>query len=124
MNAQIFLFLQGDIINGMTKPDMVLIGTRSEDAGNKIAEMHLRVAQNKPHVAVMTPSSAEICKLSVNCFVTTKISFANMIGDIADRTPGADKYEILRAVGSDSRIGGNYLMPGYGYGGPCFPRSV
>ena len=62
-------------------------------------------------------------KLSVNCFVTTKISFANMIGDIADATPGADKFDILAAVGGDSRVGGKCILPGYGFGGPCFPRD-
>ena len=52
-----------------------------------------------------------------------KISYSNMIGDIADRTKGADKFDILKAVGQDSRIGDKCLMPGYGYGGPCFPRD-
>lgn len=70
----------------------------------------------------MSPASAEICKLAVNCFITTKISFANMIGDIADATHGANKLDILRAVGADSRIGSKCLKPGYGFGGPCFPR--
>jgi UDP-glucose 6-dehydrogenase len=70
----------------------------------------------------MSAESAEICKLAVNCFVTTKISFANMIGDIADSTAGADKYDILGAVGADSRVGGKCLKPGFGFGGPCFPR--
>ena len=71
----------------------------------------------------MSPDSAEITKLAINCFITTKIAYANMIGDIADQTPGADKFEILKAVGGDKRIGGLYLKPGYGFGGPCFPRD-
>jgi UDP-glucose 6-dehydrogenase len=84
--------------------------------------MYKNVCQNAPFVARMSPSSAEICKLAVNCFVTTKISFANMVGDIADATPGANKNDILAAVGSDSRVGLKCLRPGYGFGGPCFPR--
>jgi UDP-glucose 6-dehydrogenase len=71
----------------------------------------------------MSPESAEICKLSINCFITMKISYANQIGDIADRTPGADKFHILRAVGADSRVGQKCILPGYGFGGPCFPRD-
>jgi UDP-glucose 6-dehydrogenase len=71
----------------------------------------------------MDPSSAEITKLAINCFITTKIAYSNMIGDIADRTPGADKFAILQAVGGDKRIGSLYLKPGYGFGGPCFPRD-
>ena len=61
--------------------------------------------------------------MAVNCFITAKIAFANLVGDIADETPGADKYEILQAVGKDQRIGVKYLSPGYGFGGPCFPRD-
>lgn len=52
-----------------------------------------------------------------------KISYGNMIGDIADRTAGAEKNEILAAVGLDSRIGSKCLQWGYGFGGPCFPRD-
>ena len=71
----------------------------------------------------MSPESAEICKLASNCFRTTKISFANMIGDLADRTPGADKHEICDALKKDRSIGAICMTPGYGYGGPCYPRD-
>ena len=54
---------------------------------------------------------------------STKISFANMIGDIADRTPGADKFDICNALGMDASIGPKCIRPGYGYGGPCYPRD-
>ena len=70
----------------------------------------------------MSLIEAEITKLSVNCFLTTKISYANMIGDIAIRYK-ANPDIILNAVGTDSRIGGKYLKPGFGFGGPCFPRD-
>jgi UDP-glucose 6-dehydrogenase len=67
--------------------------------------------------------SAEITKLAVNCFITMKISFSNMIGDMADRTLGARKEDILSAVGQDSRVGPKCMQWGYGFGGPCFPRD-
>eukprot|EP00121_Abeoforma_whisleri_P013413 Awhi_evm1s12373 len=114
---------QGDIINGMLNPDMVLIGEYDTRVGDKLEEVYLNVCDNKPVISRMSTSSAEICKLGVNCFVTTKISYANMIGDIADRTVGACKKDILAAVGADSRVGTKYLKPGYSYGGPCFPRD-
>lgn len=114
---------QGDIIRGFLNPDMVLIGEGSKEAGDFLEQVYARTCESKPTVSRMSPSSAEITKISVNCFITTKISYANMVGDIADATPGADKYEILRAVGADSRVGGKCLMPGYGFGGPCFPRD-
>mmetsp|Transcript_45033 Transcript_45033/g.105656 ORF Transcript_45033/g.105656 Transcript_45033/m.105656 type:complete len:408 (-) Transcript_45033:149-1372(-) len=114
---------QGDVINGLLKPDMVLIGEGSKEAGDVIEAMYRNMVQNSPDVRRMTVESAEICKLAVNCFITTKIAFANMIGDTAERTPGANAHDILQAIGADSRIGSKCLKPGFGFGGPCFPRD-
>jgi len=120
---------QGDIINGVFFPDFVLIGEGSKESGNILEEMYMTIfnytprTNTFPKICRMSPSSAEITKLSVNCFITTKIAFANMIGDLADKTPLANKFDILKAVGSDSRIGSKYIMPGDSYGGPCFPRD-
>jgi len=114
---------QGDIINGQLKPDMVLIGEGNQAAGDAIQAIYEQMVEAPTKFARMSPESSEICKLGVNCFVTMKVTFANLIGDIADRTPGADKLAICRAIGQDSRVGGKYLTPGYGFGGPCFPRD-
>jgi len=75
------------------------------------------------NVARISPASAEITKLGVNCFVTTKIAYANWIGSVADKTPGANKFDICSAMGNVSYIGKKRLMPGYGFGGPCYPRD-
>lgn len=114
---------QGNIIYGFQHPDMVLIGEGSSEAGDRLEAMYHRCCKNTPAICRMSPESAEITKLAVNCFITTKIAYANMIGDIADRTPSADKFTILKAVGKDLRIGSKCLIPGYGFGGPCFPRD-
>lgn len=114
---------QGNIIAGFLNPDIVLIGEGSTDAGDILEELYRTVCHNNPKICRMSPDSAEIAKIAINCFITTKIAYANMIGDIADKTPGANKFEILQAVGGDSRIGSLYLKPGYGFGGPCFPRD-
>ena len=114
---------QGEIMKGLSEPDVVLIGEGNKDAGDILQALYEAATVNSPRICRMSPQSAEIMKLSVNCFVTTKISFANMIGDIADATPGADKMDILTAVGGDSRIGTRCILPGYGFGGPCFPRD-
>jgi len=114
---------QGDIINGQLKPDMVLIGEGSKAAGDRLQGFYETMCDNKPKICRMSAESAEICKLGVNCFVTMKVTFSNLIGDIADHTPGANKYEICQAIGQDSRVGTKYLRPGYGFGGPCFPRD-
>jgi len=113
---------QGDIINGLLKPDFILIGEGSKEAGDELEKIY-KTLNGDINIQRMSPISAEITKLSVNCFITTKIAFANMIGDVADNSPGANKFDILKAVGTDTRIGSKYLKPGYGFGGPCFPRD-
>lgn len=113
---------QGNIIKDQQYPDQVLIGEANEAAGDMIQKIYEQICENKPVFCRMDRTSAEICKIATNCFLTTKISFANSIGDLAIIT-GADKDKILAAIGSDSRIGGKYLNYGFGFGGPCFPRD-
>ena len=114
---------QGAIVHGFENPDMVLIGEESKEAGDRIEAIYHKVTKTKPVIARMSAESAEITKLSLNCFITTKIAFANTIADIAAKTPNADAVSILRAVGADSRVGQKCILPGYGFGGPCFPRD-
>ena len=80
-------------------------------------------AENTPTIHRMDALSAELTKVALNCFLTCKISYANMIGDIANRV-GADHEKILKAVGGDSRIGNKFFSYGHGYGGPCFPSDT
>jgi nucleotide sugar dehydrogenase len=114
---------QGAIIWGFLNPDVVLIGAETEESGGVIRSIYEHSVENKPYFAVMSPESAEVMKISLNCFITTKIAYANMIGDIADLTPGANKESILDAIGHDSRVGGKCLKAGWSFGGPCFPRD-
>jgi UDPglucose 6-dehydrogenase len=67
--------------------------------------------------------NAELAKISVNTFVTTKIAFANMLARVCERLPGADVDAVTSALGMDSRIGSKYLRGSISYGGPCFPRD-
>jgi UDPglucose 6-dehydrogenase len=113
---------QGNIIKDQQYPDQVLIGEANEEAGDKIQTLYTALCENSPTFCRMDRTSAEICKIATNCFLTTKISFANSIGDLAIQT-GADKDKILAAIGADSRIGSKYLKYGFGFGGPCFPRD-
>ena len=114
---------QGAIMWGFLHPDVVLIGAENEEISLKLTEIYKNSTKNTPYMAIMNPESAELMKISLNCFITTKIAYANMIGDIADLTPGADKFKILQAIGMDSRVGSKVIKPGYSYGGPCFPRD-
>lgn len=113
---------QGTILRDQANPDMVLIGEADKEAGDLIQKIYEKHTENKPKFARMTPLEAEITKISLNCFLTTKIAYANMIGDIVKKS-GGDPNVVLQAIGSDSRIGNKYLKYGYGFGGPCFPRD-
>lgn len=121
---------QGDVITGYRTGGwfgMVLIGAENEEAKKVLCTIYERIplvdGEMKVNICCMSPESAEICKLASNCFRTTKISFANMIGDIADRSEGADKFDICDALKCDRSIGPICMTPGYGYGGPCYPRD-
>jgi len=114
---------QGEIVNGLCNPDMVLIGEGSNESGALLEKIYKQLCKNSPYIARMSVESAEITKLALNCFITAKISFANLIGDIADKTFGANKFDILHAIGKDRRIGEKCILPGFGFGGPCFPRD-
>lgn len=113
---------QGTIVDDQIKPDVIVIGEEDNDEGIKIENLYKKMCHNSPPVFKMNSLSAELTKISLNCFLTTKITFANMIGDIANSV-GADHKKILSAIGSDSRIGKKYFSYGFGYGGPCFPRD-
>lgn len=121
---------QGDVMTGYRTGGwfgMVLIGAEDEKAKTVLSTIYQRIPATekelKVNICSMSPESAEICKLASNCFRTTKISFANMIGDIADRSEGADKFDICDALKCDRSIGPICMTPGYGYGGPCYPRD-
>jgi nucleotide sugar dehydrogenase len=113
---------QGTIIKDQCNPDIVLIGSESEEPKNIIEEIYKKLCENNPSICKMSLMEAEITKIALNCFLTTKIAYANMVGDVASKTK-CNPDVILDAVGKDSRIGGKYLKYGFGFGGPCFPRD-
>ena len=113
----------GTVVRDMLNPDMLLIGESDEKAGDALEHIYIRSCDNTPVVRRMNFVNAELAKIAVNTFVTTKISYANMLADICDRLPGADAEVVTRAIGCDTRIGQKYLRGAIGYGGPCFPRD-
>jgi len=113
----------GSVIRDLLRPDMVLIGECNERYGQQLADVYRDTTDSHPSVQRMSFVSAEICKIAVNTFVTTKISYANMLAELCDRLDGADVDAITTALGADSRIGAKYLTGGVAYGGPCFPRD-
>ena len=113
----------GDVINGLLDPDLVLIGESDPDSGERLEVLYRRYNRNQPNIARMSIISAELTKISLNSYITMKISFTNQLRLIAEKFPKADIHAILDAIGSDSRIGRKYLRAGLSYGGPCFPRD-
>jgi UDPglucose 6-dehydrogenase len=113
----------GSVIRDMSTPDMILIGESDERAGRMLEDVYRTVCPNNPPVSRMNFVNAELTKISVNTFVTTKISYANMLAEICEQVPGADADVVSAAIGLDTRIGRKYLKGAFGYGGPCFPRD-
>ena len=113
----------GSVIKNLQNPDTILIGQPNEQIGNKLQTLLLSIVLNKPKVLRMKIVEAEIAKIAINSYVTTKISFSNQISEICEKLPGTSAVNVLDAVGSDSRIGQSYLKQGTSYGGPCFPRD-
>jgi UDPglucose 6-dehydrogenase len=113
----------GSVIRDVLNPDMVLIGESDPRAGAMLEGLYKTVCANHPAVTRMNFINAELAKLSLNIFVTTKISYANMLAEVCEQLPGADVDIVCAAVGLDSRVGKKYLKGALGYGGPCFPRD-
>jgi len=113
----------GSAINDFLNPDMVLIGESDRFAGEQLVQIYNVVCENEPYIARVSLVSAEITKISLNSYVTMKISFANTLANICEAVPGANIDNITKALGADRRIGRYYLKGGLSYGGPCFPRD-
>jgi UDPglucose 6-dehydrogenase len=113
----------GSVIHNMLHPDMILIGESDARSGALLEELYNGVCESNPRIQRMNFVNAELTKISVNTYVTTKISYANMLAEVCETIPGADVDVITAAIGCDSRIGRKYLKGALGYGGPCFPRD-
>ena len=117
---------QGSIVSDLKQADMVLLGVDFDDTDvvQSIKKLYERIQTTRAIVCTMSTKSAEITKIAVNCFLTTKISYANMLGDVLNMAGCGDEIRsVLSAVGTDSRVGTKYLNWGIGYGGPCLPRD-
>jgi len=113
----------GSVIHNFLNPDFVLIGQSDERAGKLLEQCYKSFCDNEPPIKRMNVISAELAKIALNTYVTTKISYSNMLAELCEHLPGADVDVITQAIGLDKRIGHRYLKAGLGYGGPCFPRD-
>ncbi len=114
----------GEVINDFFNPDFVLIGESDQVAGNITEKIYSKMIMNKAPIKRTSIINAELAKIALNCFLTTKISFGNMVGNLAEKISGADSDVITNIIGSDKRIGPKFLKGALAFGGPCFPRDT
>ncbi len=114
---------EGNAIEDFMKPDRIIIGTDNDKAQKKMLELYAPFNRNHNRVMFMDRRSSELTKYAANAMLATKISFINELSNIAERV-GADIEHVRQGIGSDPRIGYQFIYPGCGYGGSCFPKDV
>ncbi len=114
---------EGAAIEDFMKPDRVVVGVRHPDVGEALRELYAPFLRTERPFLVMTPESAEMTKYVANAMLATKISFINEMANLCDRLE-ADINDVRRGIGHDQRIGFQFLFPGPGYGGSCFPKDI
>ena len=114
---------EGSAVADCQRPDRIILGTDSENAEELLRELYAPFNRNHDKIIVMDIKSAELTKYAANCMLATKISFMNEMANIAERV-GADIENVRHGIGSDPRIGYQFIYPGCGYGGSCFPKDV
>ena len=105
------------------RPDRIILGANDKKAFKKLELLYGPLNKKSNKIILMSPSSAELAKLSSNAFLATKISFINEIARLADAS-NANIHEVRKGIGADKRIGNDFLYSGLGYGGSCFPKDI
>lgn len=114
---------EGAAIDDFMKPDRVVVGVRKPEVGQKLQELYSPFLRTERPFLTMSPESAEMTKYVANAMLATKISFINEMANLCEKF-NADINEVRRGIGHDQRIGFQFLFPGPGYGGSCFPKDV
>jgi len=114
---------EGAAVNDCLRPDRIIIGTSDDAVEEKMRELYAPFNRNHDKIIVMDVRSAELTKYAANCMLATKISFMNEMSNLAEKL-GADIEAVRHGIGSDPRIGYQFIYPGCGYGGSCFPKDV
>ena len=114
---------EGAAINDFMKPDRVVIGSNSDEAAKLLEQLYAPFNRNHDKIVHMDVRSAELTKYAANVMLATRISLMNEFANLADRL-GADIEAVRRGIGTDPRIGYNFIYAGTGYGGSCFPKDV
>jgi UDPglucose 6-dehydrogenase len=116
-------FKEGTALQDSLRPDRIIIGTSDTKTAEVMAELYEPFVRTGNPIIVMDEKSAELTKYAANSFLATKITFMNDLANLCEKV-GADIEWIRKGIGSDPRIGKNFLFAGIGYGGSCFPKDV
>jgi UDPglucose 6-dehydrogenase len=114
---------EGAAVEDCMKPDRVVVGVRRPEVADVLQELYLPFLRTERPFLVMSPESAEMTKYAANAMLATKISFINEMAALCELM-GADINDVRRGIGHDARIGFQFLFPGAGYGGSCFPKDI
>ncbi len=114
---------EGCAVEDFLRPDRVIIGSDNPESTSVMEEMYKPFVRSGKPIVVMDPTSSEMTKYASNAMLSTKISFINEISNLCERV-GADINSVRRGICSDSRIGYQFLYPGLGFGGSCFPKDM
>lgn len=114
---------EGVALDDFQKPDRVVVGVRKPEVGEVLKELYGPFLRTERPFLAMSPESAEMTKYTANAMLATKISFINEMANLCDKL-GADINDVRRGIGHDARIGFQFLFPGTGYGGSCFPKDI
>jgi len=113
----------GSVINDFENPDLLIMGESNEKYGNIAETIYSKIIKNNAPIVRMSLIESEITKVSLNAYITMKISFANFIGNISDKF-NCNPNNITKALGYDKRISPYYIKSGLPFGGTCFPRDT
>ncbi|HXZ52471.1 MAG TPA: UDP-glucose/GDP-mannose dehydrogenase family protein [Burkholderiales bacterium] len=114
---------EGAAVEDFMRPDRIIVGSDDERATEMLRRLYAPFQRNRERFMAMGVRSAELTKYAANAMLATRISFMNELANLAERI-GADIEEVRRGIGADPRIGFQFLYPGTGYGGSCFPKDV
>jgi UDPglucose 6-dehydrogenase len=114
---------EGAAVDDFMRPDRVVVGVRRAEVGEVLRELYAPFLRTERPFLVMSPESAEMTKYVANAMLATKISFINEMANLCERM-NADVNDVRRGIGHDERIGFQFLFPGAGYGGSCFPKDI
>jgi UDPglucose 6-dehydrogenase len=114
---------EGAAIDDFMKPDRVVVGVSSENAGRAMRELYAPFVRTNKPILVMDVLSAEMTKYAANAMLALRVSFMNEVANLCERS-GANINHVRIGIGTDDRIGMSFLFPGCGYGGSCFPKDV